>query len=70
MTHMATPPVRRRIVGATLLFCAATVTYILILGDHDSRLHETIVVSCFGLCGVVIPGFLFGEIHDTNTNID
>lgn len=59
------PPwkVRRRIVYATLIFCALTVAYI-VLDGRDSRLYETIAVACFGLAGMVIMAFVFGAILD------
>ncbi|WP_196258553.1 hypothetical protein [Pelagibacterium limicola] len=54
---------RRRVIFATLAFCAAEIAYLTIWGG-DSRLHETIVISAFLLAGSVIGSYVFGAIWD------
>ena len=55
--------IRRRIVIATLLFCAFCVTWIMIGGDERSVL-EVIVMCAFGLAGSTIGAYVFGAVWD------
>jgi hypothetical protein len=60
--------IRRRIITGTLLFCAATVSYIVFKGT-DSHINETIVTSAFALAGMVIGSYVFGAVYeDTKKN--
>lgn len=55
--------IRRRIVLATLLFCAFCVLWIMIRGDERSVL-EVIVMCAFGLAGSTIGAYVFGSVWD------
>lgn len=55
--------VRRRIIIATLVFCAFCVTYIMIWGDQRPVM-EVIVFSAFGLALSVIGSYIFGAVWD------
>lgn len=55
--------IRRRIVIATLLFCAFCVTYIMVI-PGGKPVHEMIVMSCFGLALSVIGSYIFGAVWD------
>ena len=59
------PPwaLRRLIIMITLIFCATCVTYIVLYGD-DTRVNETIIVSCFALAGATIGSYVFGAVWD------
>lgn len=54
---------RRRVVFATLMFCAALVVYLAGWGS-DSRLHETMAWGSFSLAGFVIAGYVFGAVME------
>lgn len=56
--------IRRRIVIATLGFCAGCITYLMICGQADSRLHETIAYGLFGTGISVIGSYVFGATWD------
>lgn len=51
--------IRRRIIIATLIFCAAEVAYLTGWGD-DTRLAEAIATGCLLLAGSVIGSYVFG----------
>lgn len=55
--------IRRRIVIATLIFCAFCVLWIMIRGDERSVL-EVIVMCAFGLAGSTIGAYIFGATWD------
>lgn len=55
--------VRRRIIIATLLFCAFLVAYITVWGDGRPVL-ETVVFCAFGLALSVIGSYIFGAVWD------
>lgn len=55
--------IRRRIVIATLIFCAFCVLWIMIRGDERSVL-EVIVMCSFGLAGSTIGAYVFGSVWD------
>ena len=55
--------VRRRIIIATLLFCAFCVVYVMVWGD-DRGVLETIVFCAFGLGLSVIGSYIFGAVWD------
>ncbi len=59
------PPwtIRRRIVHATLIFCAACVAFLLWKGE-DSALNQAIANGAFLLAGSVIGAFVFGAVWD------
>lgn len=60
---MGTWTVRRRIVHATLIFCAGEVVYLTGWGGN-TRLNETIVMCAFALAGAVIGCYVFGAVWD------
>ncbi len=51
--------VRRRIIHATLAFCAAQIAYLTFWGA-DTRLNETLAVGAYALVGSVIGAYVFG----------
>jgi hypothetical protein len=51
--------VRRRIIHATLLFCAGQIAFLTFWGA-DTRLNETLAVGSFALAGSVIGAYVFG----------
>lgn len=55
---------RRRIILSTLVFCAMCIAYIMVWGEHDSRVHETIIIGSFGTGTAVIGSYVFGAIWD------
>lgn len=55
--------IRRRIIHATLLFCAGMVIWI-VLRDQDTSVAETVVTSSFILAGSVIGAYVFGAAWD------
>lgn len=59
--------VRRRIITATLLFCALEVGYLTLYGK-DTKLHEAIVTGAFLLAGSVIGSYVFGAVWDDKKN--
>lgn len=54
---------RRRVIFASLAFCAALIGYLAFTGE-DTRLNETIVIASFGLAGLVIGSYVFGAAWD------
>lgn len=54
---------RRRVIFATLAFCAAEVAYLTIWGT-DTGLNNTIVTSLILLAGSVIGSYVFGAVWD------
>lgn len=52
--------VRKRVVIATLIFCAWVVGHLVLYGT-DTRLNETIAMCAFALAGSTIGAFLFGQ---------
>lgn len=55
--------VRRKIILTTLLYCGLAVTYVIVAGV-DTRVYETVVMSSFGLAGMVIGSYVFGAVWD------
>lgn len=55
--------IRRRIIVATLLFCAFLVGYVTIWGDARPVL-EVVVIGAFGLALSVIGSYIFGAVWD------
>ena len=51
--------VRRRIIHATLLFCAGQLSYLTFFGA-DTRLNETLATGAFALMGSVVGAYVFG----------
>lgn len=62
---MNRPPwtVRKRIVVATLIFCAFCVFWIMIFGDARS-VNDIIVMCSFGLAGSTIGSYVFAAVWD------
>lgn len=54
---------RRRLIIATLLFCAFCVIWIMIRGDERS-VHEIIVMCSFGLAASTLGAYVFGAVWD------
>lgn len=59
------PPwtVRRRLINATLGFCAGGLVYLLLYGS-DTRLHETMAFGFFGTAVSVLGAYVFGAAWD------
>lgn len=55
--------IRRRIIIATLAFCAFVIAYSMVWGD-ERPVHETIVLGAFALAGAVIGSYIFGAAWD------
>ncbi len=55
--------IRRRIILATLIFCAAEVLYLTIWG-RDTGLHEALANGVLILSGSVIGAYVFGAVWD------
>lgn len=55
--------IRRRIIIATLLFCAGETVYLTVWG-RDTALHETIANGILLLAGSVIGTYVFGAVWD------
>lgn len=55
---------RRRIVYGTLGFCAGSIVYLMVYGQADSRLHETIAYGLIGTAIAVIGSYVFGATWD------
>ncbi len=55
--------VRRRIIHATLVFCALQVGYLTFKGE-DTRLNETLAMSAYALAGAVIGSYVFGAVFE------
>lgn len=56
--------IRRRIVILALCFCAGCIAYLMICGQPDSRLHETIAYGLFVTAISVIGSYVFGATWD------
>lgn len=54
---------RRRVVVATLLYCAAMVAYIT-FKNSETRLAEAVATSLILLAGSVIGSYVFGAVWD------
>ena len=54
---------RRRIIYASLLFCAGAVSYLLIYGE-DTRLNETLANGFIMLAGSTLGSYVFGAAWD------
>lgn len=55
--------IRRRIIVATLVFCAGEVVFLTAWG-RDTDLHETIANGIILLAGSVIGAYVFGAVWD------
>lgn len=55
---------RRRVVFATLVFCAGAIVYLMVRGDPDSRLHETIANGLVLTAASVVLGYLGFPVLD------
>lgn len=56
---------RRRIVFATLLFCAAVVGRFAFFDHADTRVGEALVTGAFLLAGMVVGSYVFGATWET-----
>lgn len=61
--------VRRRLIMATVLYCAGEVTYLTIWG-RDTELHQAIAVSLILLAGSTIGSYVFGAAWDNKNERD
>ena len=52
---------RRRVIFISLLFCAATILYVMLKGE-DTELAQTIATSAFFLAGSIIGSYVFGSV--------
>lgn len=55
---------RRRVVFSTLAFCAGGIVYLMLRGDPDSRLHETIANGLVLTAASVVLGYLGFPVLD------
>ena len=55
--------IRRRIVFLSLVYCAGSVSYIMLFGD-DSELNRSIVNGLILLAASVIGSYVFGAVWD------
>jgi len=55
---------RRRVVFSTLTFCAGGIVYLMLRGDPDSRLHETIANGLVLTAASVVLGYLGFPVLD------
>ena len=58
---------RRRVVVATLFFCAACVIFVMVFGSAGAG--ETIVSGCFTLAGAVIGSYIFGAVWNDKKGV-
>lgn len=63
MTDKERWQIRRRIVNITLVFCALSVTYLMLKGQ-DTQLHQAIANGLILLAGSVIGAYIFGATWD------
>ena len=55
--------IRRRVIFATLVFCAFEILWITFMGA-DTAVASTIVLGAFGLAGSTIGSYVFGAVWD------
>lgn len=60
MKQMPDWKIRRRVVNATLIFCALVIMYLLVYGS-DTNLNNTIANGILFLAGSVVGCYVFGE---------
>ena len=53
---------RRRVVIATLFFCAGVVVKVTVWGHQSEGIGEALVTMAFGLAGTVIGSYIFGAV--------
>lgn len=53
---------RRRVVVASLLFCAVIVVKVAIWGHQSEGIGESLVAMSFGLAGTVVGSYIFGAV--------
>lgn len=63
MTDKERWKIRRRIVSITLVFCALSITYLMLKGQ-DTQLHQAIANGLILLAGSVIGSYIFGATWD------
>lgn len=60
--------IRRRIIHATLIFCALCVVYVLV-GKDERPVVEVIVLGAFGMATSVIGAYIFGAAWDDKNHL-
>jgi len=60
---------RQKVIFGTLFFCALVVIYLLIFGEGNSELHQTIAMWAFLLSGAVIGSYVFGAAWEDVTKL-
>lgn len=60
---------RQRVIFGSLGFCAGVIAYLLIWGEADSRLHETIAIGAFFLAGGIIGTYVFNASWESVTRL-
>ena len=61
---------RRRVVIATLLFCAGVVVKITVWSHQSDAIGEALVTMAFGLAGAVIGSYIFGAVWNDRRGTD
>lgn len=61
--------IRRRVIFATLAFCAFWLSWIVVSAPPDSRLHETIALGLLGLAASVVGSYVFGAAWEDRATI-
>lgn len=67
-SHLPKRSTRRKIVYATLSFCAFTIFNVIVLGDPENTLHQSALSWAFTLAAATIGGYIFGAVWD-NQNV-
>lgn len=67
-SYLPTRSTRRKIVYATLMFCAALITFIVYEGKPDNSLHSSALGWAFTTALAVIGAYVFGAVWD-NSNV-
>jgi hypothetical protein len=55
---------RKRMASCILIFCGLVVTYVVFMGDPESRIHEDAMYYSFWLAGTVLVGYVIGANVD------
>ena len=55
---------RRRMIYGALIFIALSLTYLMLLGNDESRLHETLAFGLMTGGFGIISSYVFGAIWD------
>lgn len=57
---------RKRVILLSLYYCIGVLTYLLVRGQGDSAVHDTLVTYLLTLVFLIIGGYVFGEASDTH----